>query len=167
MDNIQTGSQTVQNWNPALGATEADAIAAALGQIEQQLPFLIGLTTIERRRLAKVGNRTRPFVQDTVAMALAHPGVVPRSVDLAQLSARAETLTRLAEVRARLASLLEKVGDTEMKLGNTLFAVSRSVYSVLKTPATEPGLKDRKDRLAQRFARSGKRRPEEARQAAA
>ncbi len=152
-----TGSQTSQNWNPILRDTEADSVIATLGQLEQQMPFLIGLSREDRLRLAKVGNLTRAFVDDALATAVANPGIVPRSVDLDSMQARANTLDNLGEVKRALQQLLEKVADTETRLGSDLYAVTRSVYSVMKTPATVPGLNDQKARLAQRFAKKARR----------
>jgi len=98
----------------------------------------------------------------TVATALANPGIVPRSVDLEDLRARAATLTRLAEIQRTLHKLNEKVEDTTTKLGSDLYGVARSVYSVMKSPATVPGLTERKAKLGQRFARKASSRPNEA-----
>jgi len=151
------GSQTSQNWNPILGDAEADSAVATLGQLEQQMPFLIGLSREDRLRLAKVGNLTRTFVDDALATAVANPGIVPRSVDIADAQSRANTLDNLGEVKRALQQLLEKVTDTETQLGSDLYAVTRSVYSVMKTPATVPGLNDQKARLAVRFAKKTRR----------
>ena len=71
MADTPSGSQPAQNWNPILGDVEASSIVASLGQVEQLMPFLIGLNKSERMALAKVGDGTRPFVEDTVATALA------------------------------------------------------------------------------------------------
>ena len=121
------------------------------------MPFLIGLSRDERARLAKIGDRTRPFVVDAMATALANPGLVPRSVDLDYLQARATTLAHLREIKRTLAQLLEQVADTETQLGSDMYAVARSVYSVMKSPVTVLVLNDQKDRLSQRFARKASR----------
>jgi hypothetical protein len=152
-----SGSQTSQNWNPILGDAEAASVLATLGQLEQQIPFLIGLSREDRLRLAKVGNLTRAFVDDTLATAVANPGIVPRSVDLADVQARAHTLDHLGEIKRAFQQLLEKVDDTETQLASDLYAVTRSVYSVMKTPVTVPGLNDQKARLAMRFAKKARR----------
>jgi hypothetical protein len=132
-------------------------VLTTLGQLEQQMPFLIGLSREDRVRLAKVGNRTRPFVDDAIATAVANPGIVPRSVDVATLDSRVTTFDNLKEVERALAQLLEKVTDTRTQLGSDLFAVTRSVYAVMKTTATVPGLNDQKDKLAKRFVRKARR----------
>ncbi len=156
-----TGSQTSQNWNPILGDTEAASVFTTLGQLEQQMPFLLGLSRKDRLRLAKVGVRTRPFVADAIATALANPGIVPRSVDLESLAERATTLKNLGELKRSLGQFLEKVTDSETQLASDLFGVTRSVYAVMKTPATVPGLKVQKDKLAKRFYRKARRQSED------
>ena len=108
-------------------------------QVSDAMPFLIGLSPDQRLRLARVGDRTRPFVQDALSVAFANTGLLPRSVDIEQLRARAESLTQLGEVKRQLQSLLEKVSDSEIRLASDLYGVTRTVYTVLKTPATVPG----------------------------
>jgi hypothetical protein len=138
---------------------------STLGQLEQQLPFLLGLGRVERRRFAKVGPATRPFITDALHTAEANPGLVPRSVDLATMRSRADTLANLAEVKRALTQMLEKVDDTEVVLASEVYAVARTVYSVMKTPATLPGLKENRNKLARRFSRKAKRSPNEPAQA--
>ena len=153
-----TGSQTTQNWTPInLGDTEADSVVATLGQLEQQMPFLIGLNRDERLRLARIGDRTRAFVDEALAIALDNPGLVPRSVDLAQLQAQADTLGNLEAIRCKVERVLEKITDTESQLANDVYGVARTVYAVMKSPATVPGLTEQKSRLGQRFARKASR----------
>ena len=64
-------------------------------------------------------------------------------------------------MKRALAQLLEKVGDTETLLGSEVYGVARTVYAVMKTPATVPGLKERQRQLARRFAVRRESRPEE------
>jgi aminopeptidase N len=97
----------------------------------------------------------------TIATAEANPGIVPRSVNLTTLRSRADTLDRLGEVKRTLTQLLERVEDTEIRLASEVYATARSVYSVMKTPATVPGLNEQKALLSRRFAKKGKRRPNE------
>lgn len=155
------GSQTSQNWTPSLGDADAKSVITTLGKLEQLMPFLVGLTREEKRRLPKVGPRTRPFIADTIATAEANPGIVPRSVNLTTLRSRADTLDRLGEVKRTLTQLLERVDDTETQLASDVYATARSVYSVMKTPATVPGLNEQKVLLGRRFAKKTKRRPNE------
>ena len=95
-----------------LGEADLSSVLSSLGQLEQSMPILIGLTRSERRRLVKLGPRSRRFAKDALATAAANPGLVPRSVDLERLRSRVDTLDRLGEVWRALAQLLEKVDDT-------------------------------------------------------
>ena len=61
-------------------------------------------------------------------------------------------------MKRTLAQFLEKVDDTEVLLASEVYAAARTVYAVMKTPAAVPGLKERQDRLAVRFARKSKSR---------
>lgn len=162
MATTQTGSQSGQNWNPNLGAAELSSLIGTLSKIEKQMPYLVGLGRGERRKLPKVGPLTRSFVADALTTAQANPGLLPRSIDISSLRSRADTLDRLGEVRRAVSQFLEKVDDTEVLLASEVYAAARTVYAVMKTPAAVPGLKDRQDRLAERFARKkGSRKAEE------
>lgn len=161
MSDSQSGFQPAQNWNPSLGDAEADSVITTLGQLKQQMPFLVGLTREERQKLPKVGPSTRSFVTDALTTAQANPGLVPRSLDLDQLRSRADTLANLGEIKRALTQMLEQVDDTEVRLASEVYGVARTVYAVMKTPAAVPGLKDRQTRLSQRFARKAKRRSDD------
>jgi len=151
----------LNNWNPALGDETTSLIKQSLGDIQNQMPFLIGLTTSQRLRLAKVGDRTRPFVSDAVQAAIDNPGVVPRSVNIEELRSKANTLNNLRDVQMELRKLDELLADTQTQLGSELYGLTRSVYSVLKTSATPPGLSGMKDTLGQRFKRKKNRQIEQ------
>jgi len=96
-------------------------------------------------------------VDEALAIALDNPGLVPRSVDLVQLQAQADTLGNLEAIRCKVERVLEKITDTEDQLGNDVYRVARTVYSVMKSPATVPGLVEQKSRLSQRFASTARR----------
>ena len=156
---MDSSSNTPQapDWHPILTATEAASIADHLDQAKQQMPFLIGLSRAQRLKLAKVGSSTGLFIKDTLATALANPGIVPRSIDLQELEARADTLKHLKEIHASLTQLLEMVDDTKTQLGSELYGVARAFYAVMKTSATVAGLNERHSRLGQRYARKARR----------
>ena len=67
------------------------------------------------------------------------------------------TLNHLGEIKRTLVQVLEKIDDTETQLGSEVYGVARSVYSVMKSPVTVPGLNEQKSRLGQRFARKASR----------
>jgi hypothetical protein len=158
MASDDTGSQSGENWNPTLGDTEVVSVLGTLGQVEQQMPFLIGLSRDERMKLPKLGPANQAFVSDALSTAEANPGVLPRSLDIAKLRERARTIQNLVQVKQALRQMLEKVEDTEVRMTTEVYGAARTVYAVLKTPGTVPGLKDRRQRLAQRFARKPRKR---------
>ena len=96
-------------------------------------------------------------MDEALAIALDNPGLVPRSVDLVQLQAQADTLGHLEAIRCKTERVLEKITDTENQLANDVYGVARTIYSVMKSPATVPGLIEQKSRLKERFARKARR----------
>jgi hypothetical protein len=85
------------------------------------------LTPPERQRLARIGDRTRAFVDEALAIALDNPGLVPRSVDLVQLQAQDDTLGNLEAIRCKMERVLEKITDTEDQLDNDVYGIARTV----------------------------------------
>ena len=157
---LDNGSLITQIRTPLMNDTEVASVLATLGQVEQLMPYLIGLSRDERARLAKVGDRTQAFVDSALALATANPGIMPRSMNLSQLEVQTATLANLAKVLEQTRQLQEKLSDTHTQLSSELYAVARTAYAVMKTPARLPGLNDKMDRLSQRFARKTNRRPD-------
>lgn len=137
----------------------ATLVEAAVAYVENERhPLLVGCWNASPKIPLRLWGR---YDSSALATALANPGIVPRSVDLKNLGDRATTLKNLGELKRSLGQLLEKVSDTETQLASDLYAVTRSVYAVMKTPVTVPGLNVQKDRLAKRFYRKARRQSED------
>jgi hypothetical protein len=68
-----------------LTSADRDAILAALTTIKQKLPFLMDLTTEERKALPKMGDKSRAFVSKALEVATQNPDFLPRSFDLEEM----------------------------------------------------------------------------------
>jgi hypothetical protein len=122
--------------------TDADlaAILNKINQLKGLLPQIPDLTPIERKRMSKLGTKTRGFVDLAIEMAKAEPGVLPQSISL-------DTFV------AHVSELKYKLDDALYLIGNYIYGVSRTVYAVAKTPAAEARLQEQKAAMKQRFAK--------------
>jgi len=59
-----------------------DKILNLLGQIRALLPFQVNLTPEERQALVKMGDKSRPFVEQTLILAEQDESFLPRSFDV-------------------------------------------------------------------------------------
>lgn len=135
-----------------LSETDLKEIKAALATIENKMPFLVHLTTEERRKLFKMGNKSLSFVNNSLLAAQSNPDILPASFNLNEFSSNYQLVSTLTEVHLRLQQLTEKVDDTLMSVGSKTMTDSLTVYDYIKTAAKKtPGLKAISDQLGERF----------------
>ncbi len=141
-----------QNISADLSTTDLNEIKAALATIQQKMPFLVNLTTEERRRLYKMGDKSLAFVSNSLTAAQANPDILPASFDTAELARDYQLATVLSELRLNLRQMTEKVDDTLLAVGSEAMTSSLSVYDYVKAAAKrQPGLKAVAAQLGERF----------------
>lgn len=146
---------TNQNISAKLTETDLQDIKTALATIEAKLPFLIHLTTEDRRKLYKMGNKSLAFVSTSLTAAQSNPDILPASFKLDEFTSDYQLAIALSEVHLRLQQLTEKVDDTRMAVNSEAMNSSLTVYSYVKTAAKmTPGLKAIAEQLSERFKAS-------------
>ncbi|MBD1824784.1 hypothetical protein H6F51_20150 [Cyanobacteria bacterium FACHB-DQ100] len=152
-----------QNLPAQLSDTDLEEIKAALATIEAQMPFLVHLSTEERRKLFKMGNKSLSFVNNSLIAAQSNPDILPASFDLDKFRSNYELATTLTEVLLRLQQLTEKVDDTLISVSSEAMTDSLTVYDYIKTASKKtPGLKAVADQLGERFKATRSRASKEA-----
>lgn len=137
-----------------LAQESADAILAALGKIQEMLPFLIDLTPDERRSMAKFGEKNRSFVVKAEALAIQHPEILPRGFSLDEMKTDVTLVEQLYPIQLALTDLLGRIEDSYYAAGSEAYCAALQVYNYAKaahvsTGALEAALGD----LGRRFAR--------------
>lgn len=141
-----------QDINVTLSDADLKAIRAAVIIIQQKLPFLITLSTAERRRLFKMGDKRLAFVQISLATAQSNRNILPASFDLDGFSNDYQLATSLMEIDMLLNQLSEQVDDTLLAVGSEAMSNSLTVYDYVKTAAKKtPGLKGIAEQLGSLF----------------
>ncbi len=141
-----------QNITASLSEADVQEIKAALQTIEQKLPFLINLTTEERRRLYKMGAKSLTFVNNSLTAAQSNRDILPATFDLEEFARDYQLSAALTDIFFGLQQLSEKVDDTLMAVSSEAMSSSLTVYDYVKTAAKKtPGLKTLADQLGDRF----------------
>ena len=137
-----------------LSAEDQAALLAALATIREKLPFLINLRPEDRRRLLKMGDGSRAFVEAALRGAQANPRVFPPSFDLAEFANDWALREALLPVAVQVEQLAEMLDDTTMALGSDLMTAATSAYGYLQQDKSA-GTDILRAALAARFKKGG------------
>jgi hypothetical protein len=125
---------------------------AAINTIREKLPFLVSLTASDRRAMAKMGDKTRAFVEKSMEFAIHHPDYLPRLFDLEEMRRDVELSTTLYPVLMSLIHLHELVQDTYTVVGQEAYAAARVVYKSAKVNGQGAGLDTAIADMGRRFS---------------
>ena len=138
--------------NTTLSDADRQAIKQAIALIQQKMPFLITLSTDDRKRLYKMGDKRLAFVQNSLSAAQSNPNILPASFDLQGFSNDYQLAADLSELLMLLTQLTEQVDDTLLAVGSEAMSSSLTVYDYIKTAAKKtPGLKAISEQLGNLF----------------
>jgi hypothetical protein len=145
-----------------LSDTDQAAIIAAINTIREKLPFLISLNSADRRAMAKMGDKTRAFVEKSVEFATYHPEYLPRLFDLEEMRRDVELFTALYPVLMALIHLQELVQDTYTAVGQEAYAAARVIYKSAKANGQGAGLDASIAEMGRRFSQKASKSQSEA-----
>ncbi|MEH2389396.1 MAG: hypothetical protein V7K14_27260 [Nostoc sp.] len=141
-----------QNIAAALSPQDIQEIKAALQTVQKKMPFLITLSTEERRKLVKMGDKSLAFVNNSVTAAQSNREILPATFDVEELVQDYQLATALTELLISMQQLTEQVDDTLMAVGSEAMTGSLTVYDYVKTASKKtPGLKSVAEQLGERF----------------
>ena len=135
-----------------LSDTDQADIMAAINIIRDKLPFLVSLTPSDRRAIAKLGDKTRAFVEKSMEFAIQHPGYLPRLFDIEEMRRDVELFAALYPVLMSLIHLQELIQDTYMVVGQEAYAAARVVYKSAKSNGQGAGLDAAIAEMGRRFS---------------
>ncbi len=143
-----------------LSQADKDAVLVAIKTIKDKLPFLIDLTTDERRALPKLGDKSRAFVVKALEVATQNPTFLPRSFDLEEMRTDVELFEEMYPILLGMAQLNELIEDTVTEVGSEAYAAALLVYNYAKAADVGSGLDGVVDEMGKRFARKSKKLPQ-------
>ena len=144
-----------------LSDAEVTAIDATIAQLEQQLSGLVALSNTDKRRAAKLGEKSEYFCRETLRMLTENPQLVPPNLDVAEAVADLKARDVLRPRLMRLTRLLQRGNDTDFALGSDAMAVATRGYSLVKMVSDREGLTEIHRDLGSRFSKSRRVLPEE------
>ncbi|HMS39966.1 MAG TPA: hypothetical protein PKE69_07065 [Pyrinomonadaceae bacterium] len=138
---------------------DRDNVLTIINDIRARLPFLIDLTIEDRQSLPKMGDKSRAFVSQALALAEQNDEFLPRSFDVTEMRRDVDLTTQLLPILTALAQLVELVEDTYLLAGSDAYSAALIVYSSAKRNGQGEALDNLLDALGQRFARKSKGNP--------
>ena len=149
-----------QNIDAVVSAANLQAIKDAFAVILDKLPFLVSLTTDERKSTFKAGPNSLSFITRAASATQSNGGMLPSSFNVTGFQKDVALFEVLTEVGSLADSLASQIDDTRMAVGGEAMQEASQVYKYAQTASkTTPGLKPLVDDLAERFKRVGKKGP--------
>jgi hypothetical protein len=150
----------VNRVNATVTPAQIEAVQGAFKIIYENLPFLIDLKPVERQGMAKFGEKNRSFVSKAAAIAAQNPDILPRSLNLNEMTADASIVEDLYPLIATATNLLGKLEDTYFAAGSEAYTAALVVYQYAKTANVATGvLEDALNDLGHRFVKHPKTTP--------
>lgn len=143
--------------NARLTPEDLAAIKQAIQEINARMPFLLGLTLEERRKLAKINRSNKLFVEDAIEVARENPNVLPHYLTVEELEKDYELFEQLDDILLPLEQLFERVRDTQMLAGSEAYQTSLVLYKLTRVAADAglPGMDTAYAKLRVRFDGQG------------
>lgn len=136
-----------------LSAADVAAMDAALDTLEKLFAGFIELTPEQRKKLAKMGDRSEALCRQTLIVLDQNRQMIPPSFDLAEAEGDMAAFDTLRPRVQRLRGLLSRGEDTQLALGSDLMRASYDGYALAKVFGQGAALETLKDAMSVRFTR--------------
>lgn len=130
-----------------------DTVMGAVRTIHNALPFLVGLTPLERMRMNKAGDASQTFIRKSVDVAPHVADYLPRGFDLGEMRKDIAAMDALQPIAIAIAQLSEQLNDTRAILASEAFSAALEVYRCAKRAQGAVGIEEVVKDLGRRFAR--------------
>jgi phosphotransacetylase len=150
----------VTKVNGTLTDSQREEAIQGIEEVESSLPFSkVTLSPLDIARLTKAGPKTATFVIDGLELAIRNPDLMPASVNVIELQDQLTLIRNLDVLTAVVAQFQQKLVNTSMVAKSQAYNHARTAYFLLKRKNAD-GLIEGRNRLAQRFAKQGRRKAE-------
>jgi hypothetical protein len=144
-----------QKLSVTMTAAEVEAVMSAIQTIKQKMPFLLALTSEERRALPQPGDRGRAFIGKALEVATQNPAILPGFFSLDELRKDVELSQTLQPILLSLAQLQGMIEDTARVATSEAYSGALNVYSYAKASGSAAALGGTVEELGKLFARPG------------
>jgi hypothetical protein len=131
-------------------------IETGLTGIKTLMPWLVGLSTEDRKNLSIVGSKTTQFIQRAVESVRQNPELAPSFLDAERLNSRYKLYNDLLSILEPVQLLERMIADTMMVAGSEAYSEARDYYNTVKRAAISnvPGAQAVADNLKTRFVKA-------------
>ena len=143
-------------------AADLQAIKDAIVVLQAKLgPLLIALTIDQRRKRAKMGEASRPFVEKVVEYSGTNSEFLPAFAKVEQFKKDWKAYQELTPISNALKQLMSNLNDTMLELGVDLMKVGNAYYNQTKSgvkldvPNAKPVYEDLRVRYEQKHKKKG------------
>ena len=140
-----------------ISKTDQQAVLDAIETIQHKLSFLIDLTPEQRRTLPKMGDKSRAFVNQALAVAQNNSNFLPRSFSVEEMARDVALIASLQPIMTAATRLQEQLDDTFMEVGSEAYTAALVVYQYARQSGEGESLDQLLDDMGQRFARKTSR----------
>lgn len=152
-------SQNIGNnrVSASMSSDDFNAVKQAIQEIRNRMPFLLGLTLEERKKLPKISRSNKLFVEDSLSVARENPEMLPYYLPVQELENDYQLFQQLSELLFPLQQLFERVQDTQMLAGSEAYQTSLVLYKLTRVAAEAgiPGMDTAYAKLKVRFEGQG------------
>lgn len=144
--------------NAALPQEVVAQIEAKVAEIEQLMPYLLGLSTTDRQKLNILGRKSTQFVQRAVESVRQNPELAPSFLDAEVLERNYALYNNLLTVLEPVQQLERMISDTLMVAGNRAYTDALDYYNTVKRAAKSnvPGAEAVSENLKTRFRKASR-----------
>lgn len=121
--------------------------------------YLIALSPQERRKLAKVNDKTMPFVEKAYEYTKSNPEFIPPFMDAKEMETDFKAMNDLKQILNPVANLYNNLNDTIMLSGSEAYQAGLTYYNSAQQASKMniPNAKGIADDLGKRFVKESKK----------
>lgn len=136
---------------------QVQAVKNAFKTIQENMPFLLGLTVDERVALPKINVSNKAFTEDAIHAIVNNAELLPSYIKVEAMKNDLNLFMQLDELTGIARQLVEKMEDTQMLAGSEAYVSALAAYKLFGA-AAESGLLGSDaiyDSLKARFSATG------------
>jgi len=133
-----------------------ESVMQAIADIRGFLPFLIDLSLEERKTLARMGDKSRAFVDRAYDLAVQNPDFLPRSFSIDDMKMSVELFDAMHPLIMAIRQLLELMDDTYKAVGADAYSAALAVYNYAKASDSGLAIDEAVKELYRRFERKAR-----------
>jgi hypothetical protein len=120
----------------ALSAQDLAEIQTAIQTLQAKLqPVLIALDAGDKSALAKMKDKSVPFVEKVLQYTQTNPAFIPAYLDIAEMKKDFEAFTALNNILRPIAQVSKNLDDTAILCGSEAYTAALTYYSSVKQAA--------------------------------